>query len=345
MQAVHAVVGLDELDLEDHRFAIRSYLPHDRLAASLARVGMLFPPWVWAGGDRKYTVVDGFKRFQWAQEARRESILCLVFPEICTVEALLLRRVEGKLFGPPLNAAEKAQIVAKLISAMPRQMIPDHLFPALGIPHRDEAIARWHGLSQAGENLLKAVASGGIAERTALELSAWGEEEGSAILAILEELRCSASIQMEITERIREIALRENRQRLAVLRQPELAAMLTEQRSNHRQKTEALRTLLARWRFPRLSAREEHFARKWSAASLPRAIRLAPPPAFEGEHWQLQVTFASPQELRDLLEEVSNLANSPLLESILSSEGPGEKSPPFATKSTKNTSILVRVSS
>ncbi len=69
MQAVYALVGLDELDLEDDRFAIRSYLPHHRLEASLASFGILFPPWVWARDDQKYTVVDGFKRLQWAKEA------------------------------------------------------------------------------------------------------------------------------------------------------------------------------------------------------------------------------------------------------------------------------------
>jgi ParB family transcriptional regulator, chromosome partitioning protein len=336
MQAAHAVIGLDELDLEDDRFAVRSYLTHERLAASLAHMGILFPPWIWARGDRKFTVVDGFKRFQWARETGLKSILCRVFPENRDDEDLLLLRVEGKLFGPPLNAAEKAQIIAKFSSAMPHQFVFDQLLPALGIPPRDEAVAKWRGLSQAGEKLLHAVASGAIAERAALELSTWGEE-GAEILAMLEELRCSASIQMEIVERIREIALRENHQRSAVLRQPELQTILKEPRLNHRQKTEALRALLTRWRFPRLSAREARFVREWSAASLPQAIRMAPPPAFEGEHWQLQVTFASSQELKDLLEKAVNLANSPLLESVLSSDGSGERPPSFATKSTKDT--------
>jgi ParB family transcriptional regulator, chromosome partitioning protein len=317
MQSPCALIGLHELDLEDHRFAIRSFLPHHRLEASLSHVGILSPPWVRSREDRKYTVVDGFKRLHWAREAGLEAVACLVFPENCRYEDILLLRIEGKLFGPPLNAAEKAQIIAKSASALPSRFIVDHILPAFGIPQRDDAPAKWCGLSAAGEQLLMAAAAGKISERTALELSTWGEEEGAEILIILEELRCSASTQMEIIERVTEIALREDRQRLGVLRQPELQVILKEQCSNYRQKSEALRALLTRWRFPRLSAREEDFAQELKETVLPGAVRLVHPPAFEGERWQLEIAFSSPEKLQVLLEKALEFARSSSIRSIM----------------------------
>jgi len=322
MKAFHADLRLDELDWEDETFAIRSFLPPDRLEISMVQHGMISAPWAWAQEDRKYTIVDGFKRLGWARQKGMEQVPCLVFPAACSHKEVLVLRVEGKLFGPPLNPAEKAQIIAQLARAMPHQFISEHILPALRVPQRNEAVAGWCRLSEAGEDLLMAAASGEIAERTALELSTWSKEERAEILAVLKELRCSASIQMEVAERIKEIAMKEDRQRSAVLQQPEFQALLEEQRSTHRQKTEALRALLTRWRFPRLSAREEKFTRQWNSASLPRAIRLAPPPAFEGERWQLQVVFASPQELQALLEKAKDFAGSPLFESLLSARSP-----------------------
>jgi ParB family chromosome partitioning protein len=319
MQAFRTNVGFDELDLEDDRFAIHSFSPHHRLMGSLDQFGIFSPLWLWGREDRKCITVDGFKRLAWARKTGRELLPCIVFSESCSYEQLLLLRVEGKLFGPPLNAAEKAQIISKLAQAIPREYISDHILPPLGIPRRDEAIASWCRLSQAGKAFLKVVASGEIFERAAFELSTWEEEERGEVVGMLEDLRCSASIQMEIIERVKEIALREDRQRLAVLRQPELQAIVQMQHTNHRQKTEALRALLTRWRFPRLSAREERFVREWNAASLPKAIRLSPPLAFEGECWQLQITFTSPQELQRLLEQAGKFADSSLLESIISS--------------------------
>jgi ParB family transcriptional regulator, chromosome partitioning protein len=320
MQAFHAELGLDELDWEDETFAVRSFLPRSRLEISLEQHGMIFPPWAWARDSRKYAIVDGFKRLEWARQKGVEQVPCLVFPAACSHQKLLVLRVEGKLFGPPLNPAEKAQIIARLVRTMPQQFIWERILPALEVPQRNEAVAGWRRLSEAGEDLLMAAASGEIAERAALELSTWDYEERAEILAVLKALRCSASIQMEITERIREIALREDLQRSAVLQQPEFQAILKERRSNHRQKTEALRALLTRWRFPRLSAREERFTRQWSAAALPLSIRLAPPAGFEGERWQLQLTFASPEELKKLLEKAVDFAGSPLIESLLSGD-------------------------
>ena len=322
MQAFHADLRLDELDWEDETFAIRGFLPYDRLEISLEQHGMISRPWAWAKEDQKYAIIDGFKRLGWARQKGMEQVPCLVFPAACSHREVLVLRVEGKLFGPPLNPAEKAQIVAQLARAMPYQFISGRTLAALGIPQRDKALAGWCGLSEAGEDLLKAAASGEISERTALELSTWSEVERGEILAVLKALRSSASIQMEVAERVREIALRDGRQRLVVLRHPEFQAILRERHSNHRQKTEALRALLTRWRFPRLSAREERFIRQWNAASLPRAIRLAPPPAFEGERWQLQVTFTSPQDLQKLLENATDFAGSPLFESLLSARNP-----------------------
>jgi ParB family transcriptional regulator, chromosome partitioning protein len=320
MQAISAELRLDQLDWEDDSFAIHSFLPQARLETSLENNGIICTPWVWSKEGRKFVIVDGFKRFRWARSKGLERVPCVVFPASCSHEELLILRVEGKLFGPPLNPAEKAQIITQCARTMPREFIFERILPALGVAQRDHSVGTWGKMLEAGEGLMMAAACGEIAERTTLELSNWDEAERQEILSVLKALRCSASIQMEIVERVREVALRENRSRLAVLQQPEVQTVLRDKHSNHRQKTEALRVLLTRWRFPRLSAREERFTRQWNAASLPGTIRLSPPPNFEGERWQLQLTFASSQELRNLLEIASDFAASPLLDSLLSGD-------------------------
>ena len=320
MKAFPDVVRLEEIDWEDDRFAIRSFSSDRRLKASLDSVGILFPPWVWAVEDHKYALVDGFKRLQWAKDKDLESIPCLVFPGVCRYEQLLLLRVEGRLFGTPCNAAEKAQIVAKLARTLPHRYVLDHLLADLGITPRAQVMEKWCRLSEAQEDLLSAVASEAVSERVALELTHWGEEERTEILSLLTEIRCSASIQMEIYERISEIALRQDRQRLALMREPEVQSVLKDQQLNHRQKTQALRELLAGWRFPRLHGRERRFADELKTASLPKRIRILPPPGFEGEHWQLQLTFSGSEELQSLLEKAKGFAQSDLLVTLMKPE-------------------------
>jgi len=112
---------------------------------------------------------------------------------------------------------------------------------------------------------------------------------------------------------VKEIALREGEERSAVLDHSEIVELLGDPERNHRQKTQALRDLLTRWRFPRLKAREERFSEELSGLALPSSIRLTPPPAFEGERWQLQLSFSSPSELDSLLKKAKSLASSPKL--------------------------------
>jgi ParB family transcriptional regulator, chromosome partitioning protein len=317
MQASPAAIRLDEIDWEDTRFAISSFLPDRNLQASLEAVGLLFPPWVWAQEDRAHLVVDGFKRLQWAQEKAFETIPCLVFPSSYRYEQLLLLRVEGKLFGPPLNGAEKAQLVCKMARALSPEHIMDRLLPALGIPARVEVVDHWCRLAAAGQKLLRAVASEEVSERAALTLVLWGEAERALMVALLRELRCSASIQMEIIERITEIALSRDRERLAVLEDSQIQSILRNQQLNHRQKTQMLRELLTRLRFPRLREREERFARELKALSLPNGVRILHPPAFEGEDWRLEITFSSSEELNNLLEKMQRCAPSQVLLALM----------------------------
>lgn len=313
-------IGLGELDWEDDRFVIRRFLADSHLRASLARVDMLHPPWLWAKENRGYVVVDGFKRLRWAREKGIEAIPCRVFPAESSYEQLWLLRVEGKLFGPPLNAAEKAQLIAKAAATQPLQFLLDRLLPVLGLPSRLEVVNQWRRLSEAGGELLGAVAAEEVCERAALDLVNWGKAERGVLLALFRGLRCSASIQMEILERIAEIALLRDRPVLAVLDEPELQAIFNDQRVNHRRQTQLLRELLTRWRFPRLHAREERFARDVKGLLLPRRVRLLAPPAFEGEDWRLEITFSSPDELRNLLEETRLAAPSQVLAALM---GPG----------------------
>jgi ParB family chromosome partitioning protein len=321
MHPIHNLIRLDEMDGEDDRFAVRSFSSPERLELSLDRYGILSPLWVWARENGGYSLVDGFKCVAWAGKRQLEQAPAMVFPSSCPYEELLVLRVEAKLFGPLLNAAEKAQLIAKANDALPQPFLYRHLLPALGIPSRTDVVDRWCKLSTSGEALLQAAASGAIAERVALELVGWGEEERAETLALLMELRCSSSIQAEVAERVTEIALRRNQPRLAVLRQPELRTAWRDSEGNHRQKTQAVRELLGQWRFPRLQERETRLARDLPFLGLPSGIRLLHPPAFEGDAWRLEVAFTEPNELKRQLERVLAVTEFGVLEQMMTPGG------------------------
>lgn len=321
MDPAYSSIPLRHIDWEDSTYAIRSFQPFTELEASLERLGILASPWLLRQGTERFVVVDGFKRLQWAGEKGLPDVLCRVYPEGTDTRELWLRRLEGKLFAPPLNVAEKAQIISKLLDFLPEQTVVREFFPRLGVASRVELLERWRRLAAAGDDMLEAVASQEIFDRTALELMGWEDEAGLEMLSLFRELKCSASVQMEILDRLTEVALRQERARGDLLHDAELLSLVVDSTLNHRRKTGLLRERLTRMRFPRLQAREERFNAQWESLSLPGSLRLVHPPAFEGERWQLQITFSRPRDLLDLLGDAGKLAQSPALKSIMAPPG------------------------
>jgi ParB family chromosome partitioning protein len=288
------------------------------LEDSLRRSGVLSPPWVLPiKGGKEYIIIDGFKRLDLLHETGVQQVECIAFPEDSDPLELMLRRIEGKLFGPPLNVAEMAQVISKVSEILPSQEAVAAFFHTCGIPARVGALTKWRRLASESDAFLEAVATEEISERAALELTGWEEEAKSAAVVLLRELRCSTSIQMEILERISEIAFRMNSGRSAIILSSDIQEILRHPDWDRRRKTQALRELLYRRRYPRLRAREERFELEVTAAGLPKSAHLAPPAAFEGEQWRLQLTFSNPDALQALLDQMRSFAHSPQLKAIM----------------------------
>ena len=321
MDAVFRTVQTAGIRLDDRTFEIDSFAAHERLEASMDRHGILSPVTLLERDGGGYAVLDGFKRVRRAFKSGTDRLPALVYGPDADLSRLMLRRIEGKLFGPPLDPAEKACIVSKLVSLSLPPKESAFLFSAMGIPARAEVVERWRRLALSGETILGSVARGEISERTALSLADWGEDAGEELCGLIVELRCSASIQAELVERVDELALRMNTTRSGVLGDPAIRAIRDASEKNHREKTQELREALYRLRFPRLGAREERFARELSAMGVPASVQIIPPRGFEGNGWKLQVAFSSPEELRDAVSKLEKTVGSSGLERLMSPGG------------------------
>lgn len=323
MKGSHSPVELESVDFSERTFAIRRFSPSDALHRSLDRHGILNPPWVLSERAGRFIIVDGFKRLEWARDRRLQSIDCMVFPADSDRAALMLNRIEARLFGPSPNAAEKAQIVSKLARHVPSERLPRELAGMQGLVSHPGAVEAWRRVADSGGALLPALGAEEIGERAALEIVKWDEADRDAMIALLKILRCSSSIQLEIVERVDEISRQQGRSRREVLHEGELTRIAADPGANRRQKTQEIREVLRHWRFPRLSARADRFAEELVDASLPGGIEVVPPPSFEGEDWQLRIGFSDPEQLRIRLEAAERFARSPNLARLMRHDVPG----------------------
>lgn len=301
-------ISLDTIDWKDRSFEIRSFHEETRLQDSLARIGILEPPWVYEKGG-KCSIVDGFKRLHWARENGGETTGCFLLPDTLSVREIWERRIEKKLFGQGIGPAEKAKIAAVLLGLYPRGDVPAHFFPPMNMPPRRNVLEKWARLYSDGAATLEILGSGEIADRAVLETSHWDMESRGAVLRVLRDLRCSASIQVEIVERVNEISLRAERSLLDILNDPAVREILANANQNHRRKTQALRDLLTRLRYPRLFRRQRQCEKDIQALALPASARIVPPPAFEGDVWRLELSFSNTLELRKALASAARLVD------------------------------------
>lgn len=308
-------VTLAEIDLDDGTFEIKKFEGSTRLHESLTRFGILDPPWLKKKGGC-HIVVDGFKRLRLVKENGQEGAVCRIFPQDYEVRELWTRRIEKKIFEREINTAEKAQIVSKLVELFQLKGIPRFFLSGLSVANRPEVLQKWALLSASGDEPLALLASGAIGERAAIEVADWDMKSRDSVLAVLRALRCSASIQVEIVERTREIAIREGKTEADIIEDPHTRQILDSEALNRRQKTQALREFLAEVRQPRLSSRLKRFRQQVEAIGLPPGVKIIPPAAFEGNNWTMELSFTGPGELRNVLESTRAIVGSSRLEDL-----------------------------
>jgi len=313
-------VTLHEIDLDNSTFEVRKFAGPVRLRESLARLGILDPPWLRQKAGR-HIVVDGFKRLRWAKEHGAQGAVCRIFPEDCDARELWTRRIEKKIFEREIDLAEKAQIISTLLRLFQPEEIPRLFLSGLNVVNRPEVLRNWALLSAMGHETLELLASGAIAERTAIEVASWDKRSRDSVLPVLQALRCSASIQVEIVEHINEIAMRDEKAGADIMGTPHARKIVASKNLNHRQKTQALRGFLSELRHPRLSSRQKRFQRQIESLGLPSEARIIPPVAFEGNNWKMELSFTGPEELRKVLDSTRPLVESERMDIIFRPPG------------------------
>ncbi len=313
-------VSLPEIDMDDRAFEVRKFASSTRLRESLARFGILDPPWLRKKGC-EHIVVDGFQRLRWAKEHEARGAVCRIFPEDCDARELWTQKIEKKIFQREIDLAEKAQIISTLLRLFQPEEIPGFFLSDLKVANRQEVLRKWALLSATGPETLELLASGAIAERAAIEAAGWDKRSRDSVFHVLQALRCSSSIQVEIVEHIDEIAIRDEKAGADIIEDPQAREIVESKELNHRQKTQALREFLAQLRHPRLSSRQKRFQREIESLGLPSDVKIIPPVAFEGGNWKMELSFTGPEGLRRILDSAGSLVESDRLDAIFKTAG------------------------
>jgi ParB family chromosome partitioning protein len=276
------------------------------LADSLRAVGLLSPPWLRARVRGRFQVVAGQKRLLAAAQLGWKQAPAYCLPANVAHHHCLLVYLHDNAFTRGFNLSEQAWLASRLFKGRDRREIAAPFLPLLGQPPSARVVDRLLALAGLEGAFQVLAAQGRLALTAAAVLAGWGVEDRAAIRPVLEGLPLTQSQQEEILEGLELLARREGVAPAVIWHRLGLQSHLEDPTLTPPEKVRAVRRVLARMVSPRLSAAREAFAAALGKLGLrdhPR-VRLAPPPAFEGDDFRLEVRFRDAQELRGLLKEL-----------------------------------------
>jgi ParB-like chromosome segregation protein Spo0J len=321
MAPVFRQVALTEIALDERTFIV-TYRPEmHALQRSVAHVGVLTPLHLRQPSDHApVQVVCGSKRLLACQQTGHTSVPALVYSaaELPEPQAFLLA-LHDNLGCRVLNAVEKARILWRLrqdFHAQPAALMQEFC-PLLDLPPRPETLQAYWSLATLEDALQAAVVEGTLPLETVLWLGAHGAEDQQALLQLFTGLKVGSNRAREVAAYIDEICQRDACSPAGLLHDLGVPALLADPQFAGPQKLDRVRRMLRQARYPQLSTYEQRFQAATRRLRLPPQITLRPPPYFEGQQYQVTLSFSQRQELQHYAQRLLDAAGHEALDELL----------------------------
>jgi len=297
MRFENKIVSLSSLDLSDHTFRITTDRSVVELTESLNSLGLIHPPLLMEKG-RMFTVLSGFRRIQAGQDLGWPDLPARVADPGTEKTECALVAIADNALQRQLNLIEVSRALNLLAKFFHTPEMLAKTAASLALPGNLAVIRKIQKLCRLPQSVQELIVAETVSLSMALDLEKISHEACIAYAEIFSKLRLSLSKQREIFTLVKEIAMREDKDNLAILAEAEISRILSDENLNHTQKTQKIRFYLKQRRFPVLveaKGKFEDFKRK---LSLGNNFQLIPPPDFEGNQYAIRLNFDNLDELK-----------------------------------------------
>lgn len=142
-----------------------------------------------------------------------------------------------------------------------------------------------------------------LSQATLARWQAWQATDRQALLTVAQELRLGENHLRDFLDWLEEIVLRDGGSIAAVLQQPAVRRALKLGRSRN-DKLKAVKDALRRLRYPEIARLEHELRACVKALALGPQVRVAFPPAFEGDEVTLEVRVKSAKDLDAVVSRI-----------------------------------------
>jgi hypothetical protein len=283
--------------------SIPAHLFDNRIPEASVPPQMLIPLTVYGNGD-VFTVIDGFKRLQYARTTGLSACNCtVVSPEPSPEHAALLRIKLNR--GRPFHFLEKINYIKYF-----RKQCDDEGYEnaVASIPFEKRERHDFEQLAGCDDAIIEAVSFERIDSYTALEINRSDEPDRTVLLTFFSRYRFSRQMQRELLDWILELVFREHSSVSELLSAGWLQEVEENRILNPPQKIERIRKVLFNRRFPTLSRAKKRWvelAAKYNPA--PSRVQFKPSEAFEKNRLELKITITSAEEAHRIFHRFSEM--------------------------------------
>ena len=137
---------------------------------------------------------------------------------------------------------------------------------------------------------------------------AWPATDQVAMFSLLQDLQCGENHLKDLLDWLEEIAARDEQTVADILDRRELRSARAIPGSRN-DKLKAVKAVLRKLRYPRLTQLEENTRQAVKALDLGRTVRVSFPPDFEGDEVTVTLTARNVHELQDCLSRLQHRLN------------------------------------
>ena len=304
------------IDLQNDTFRITTRTDVNDLLKSIQFDGLITTPLL-IKKKSTFMVISGFRRITACLKLAWNEIPARVLPpDADALDCLRLAIAENSL-QRSLNLIETARCLQKLSSHISDRSQLTESAASLGLPDNPSVIAKIKGLALLPIPIQNSILADTISLAMATELESLEPDSAIAFARLFDQLKIGLNKQKEIVTLVKEIARREDLSIHEIIENKGFRDIMTQRDLDRGQKSRKLRAYLRQRRFPTIAAAQKKFEMHRKNLKLGNDIKLNPPKDFEAAIYELNLTFASLEHLKNIQSRLNDIVQLPDFKKIL----------------------------
>ena len=303
-------VELDDIDLssENHdRFLFRYGRDSDLVMKSIREVGLINPVILKSssGTDEAYSVICGYQRILACKTLGQLSCDAKVIDGLDDEEILLLV-LHDNLSSKGFNVIEKGIVLKKFLNiGYSYDRLMSEIVPLLELSPNKNIIDKYISVLGLDSEIKQSVARSELdLERASLLVSLDDTDRDIVYRFLFRESITNTNEAKETIRNLLDLKLIKRLEIDELISSSEIDQILSDRKSNKRQKGEKLYRLIKTMRYPSISMKENEFDKSCSELRLDNDVRINHSKYFEGDEIRITLKASNEEKLGNNLERL-----------------------------------------